>query len=61
MGVVLDIIRHHLHHFVIYCGSVLKAGRRLVVVQSDIYSVNEKNEKLVAAMLGTIVPNIVAI
>ena len=42
-------------------GSVLKAGRRLVVVQSDIYSVNEKNEKLVATMLGTMVPSIAAI
>jgi acyl-coenzyme A thioesterase PaaI-like protein len=42
-------------------GSVLKAGRRLIVVQSDIYSVNEKNEKLVATMLGTMVPSIAAI
>jgi uncharacterized protein (TIGR00369 family) len=42
-------------------GSVLKAGRRLLVVQSDIYSVNENNEKLIATMLGTMVPNIVAI
>jgi uncharacterized protein (TIGR00369 family) len=42
-------------------GSVLKAGRRLLVVQSDIYSVNEKNEKLIATMLGTMVPSIVAI
>ena len=42
-------------------GSVLKAGRRLIVVQSDIYSVNEKNKKLVATMLGTMVPSIAAI
>jgi uncharacterized protein (TIGR00369 family) len=42
-------------------GSVLKAGRRLLVVQSDIYSVNEQNEKLIATMLGTMVPSIVAI
>jgi|TARA_B100001059_G_scaffold28254_1_gene22911 uncharacterized protein (TIGR00369 family) len=42
-------------------GSVLKAGRRLVVVQSNIYSVNEKKEKLVATMLGTMVPSIVDI
>lgn len=42
-------------------GSVLKAGKRLLVVQSDIYSVNEKNEKLIATMLGTMVPSIVAI
>ena len=41
-------------------GSVLKAGRRLIVVQSDIYSVNEKNKKLVATMLGTMVPSIAA-
>jgi hypothetical protein len=31
------------------------------VVQSDTYSVNEKNEKLVATMLGTMVPSIAAI
>jgi uncharacterized protein (TIGR00369 family) len=42
-------------------GSVLKAGRRLVVVQSNIDSVNEKKEKLVATMLGTMVPSIVDI
>ena len=40
-------------------GSVLKAGRRLLVVQSNIYSVNEEKEKLVATMLGTMVPSIV--
>ena len=37
-------------------GSVLKAGRRLLVVQSNIYSVADKNEKLIATMLGTMVP-----
>ena len=41
-------------------GSVLKAGRRLFVVQSNIYSVDDKNEKLVATMLGTMVPSMVA-
>ena len=40
-------------------GSVLKAGRRLLVVQSNIYSGNDKNEKLIATMLGTMVPSIV--
>ena len=40
-------------------GSVLKAGRRLFVVQSNIYSSDDKNEKLVATMLGTMVPTIV--
>ena len=40
-------------------GTVLKAGRRLLVVQSNIYSVNEEKEKLVATMLGTMVPSIV--
>ena len=35
-------------------GSVLKTGRRLLVVQSNIYSGNDKNEKLIATMLGTI-------
>ena len=40
-------------------GSVLKAGRRLLVVQSNIYSGDDKNEKLIATMLGTMVPSIV--
>ena len=42
-------------------GSVLKAGGRLLVVQSNIYSGNDKNEKLIATMLGTMVPSIVDI
>ena len=42
-------------------GSVIKAGRRLLVVKSDIYSVSDKKEKLVATMLGTMVPSIVDI
>ena len=42
-------------------GSVLKAGRRLLVVQSNIYSGDYKNEKLIATMLGTMVPSIVKI
>ena len=42
-------------------GSVLKAGRRLLVAQSNIYSGDDKNEKLIATMLGTIVPSIVEI
>ena len=42
-------------------GSVIKAGRRLLVVKSDVYSVSDKKEKLVATMLGTMVPSIVDI
>ena len=42
-------------------GSVLKAGRRLFVVQSNIYSVSEKKEKLIATMLGTMVPSMIKI
>ena len=42
-------------------GSVIKAGRRLLVVKSDIYSVSDKKEKLVATMLGTMVPSTVDI
>ena len=42
-------------------GSVLRLGKRLLVVQSNIYSVGDKNEKLVAFMLGTMVPSIVEI
>jgi acyl-coenzyme A thioesterase PaaI-like protein len=37
----------------------LKSGRRLFVVQSNIYSTDGKNDKLVATMLGTMVPSIV--
>ena len=42
-------------------GSVLKLGKRLLVVQSNIYSGDDKNAKLVATMLGTMVPSIVAV
>ena len=40
-------------------GSVLKSGKRLLVVQSNIYSGDNGNEKLIATMLGTMVPSIV--
>ena len=42
-------------------GSVLKLGKSLFVVQSNIYSVGDKNKKLVATMLGTMVPSIAEI
>ena len=42
-------------------GSVLRLGKRLLVVKSNIYSVGDKNEKLIATMLGTMVPSIVAV
>ena len=42
-------------------GSVIKPGRRLFVVKSNIYSSDDKNEKLVATMLGTMVPSMVKI
>ena len=41
-------------------GSVLKTGKRLIVVKSDIYSLKDEKEKLVATMLGTMVPSIVS-
>ena len=41
-------------------GSVLKTGKRLIVVKSDIYSINDGKEKIVATMLGTMVPSIVS-
>ncbi len=40
-------------------GSVLKTGKRLIVVKSDIYSIKDEKEKMVATMLGTMVPSIV--
>ena len=41
-------------------GSVLKTGKRLIVVKSDIYSIKDEKEKIVATMLGTMVPSIVS-
>ena len=41
-------------------GSVLKTGKRLIVVQSDIYLIKDEKEKMVATMLGTMVPSIVS-
>ena len=41
-------------------GSVLKTGKKLIVVKSDIYSINDRKEKMVATMLGTMVPSIVS-
>ena len=41
-------------------GSVLKTGKRLIVVKSDIYSLKDEKEKMVATMLGTMVPSIVS-
>ena len=41
-------------------GSVLKSGKRLIVVKSDIYSIKDEKEKMVATMLGTMVPSIVS-
>ena len=41
-------------------GSVLKTGKKLIVVKSDIYSIKDEKEKMVATMLGTMVPSIVS-
>ena len=41
-------------------GSVLKAGKKIIVVKSDIYSIKDEKEKMVATMLGTMVPSIVS-
>ena len=41
-------------------GSVLKIGKRLIVVKSDMYSIKDEKEKMVATMLGTMVPSIVS-
>ena len=41
-------------------GSVLKTGKKLIVVKSDIYSMKDEKEKMVATMLGTMVPSIVS-
>ena len=42
-------------------GKVIKSGKRLIVVQSNIYSRHGKKDKLIATMLGTMVPSIAAI
>ena len=41
-------------------GSVLKTGKKLIVVKSAIYSIKDEKEKMVATMLGTMVPSIVS-
>ena len=41
-------------------GTVLKSGKRLIVVQSNIYSHHGKRNKLVATMLGTMVPSMIS-
>ena len=41
-------------------GSVLKTGKRLIVVKSDIYLIKDEKEKMVATMLGTMVPSILS-
>ena len=41
-------------------GSVLKTGKRLIVVKSDIYSIKDETEKMIATMLGTMVPSTVS-
>lgn len=41
-------------------GSVLKTGKKLIVVKSDIYSITDEKDKMVATMLGTMVPSIVS-
>ena len=41
-------------------GSVLKTGKRLIVVKSDIYLIKDEKEKMVATMLGTMMPSIVS-
>jgi len=37
-------------------GEVLKSGRRLIVVKSDIFALTGDRETLIATMLGTMVP-----
>lgn len=37
-------------------GEVLKAGRRLIVVKSDIHAISGGKRALIATMLGTMVP-----
>ena len=41
-------------------GSVLKTGKRLIVVKSDIYAIKDEKEKMVATMLGPMVPSMVS-
>ena len=39
---------------------MIKTGKRLIVVKSDIYLIKDEKEKMVATMLGTMVPSIVS-
>ena len=37
-------------------GKVIKPGRRLIIVQSDVYAVQDENETHIALMTGTMMP-----
>ena len=42
--------------YLIAKGRIIKPGRRLIVVASDVYAVTAKDEVLIAVLQGTMVP-----
>ncbi|MFN6979252.1 MAG: PaaI family thioesterase [Gemmobacter sp.] len=52
----INLLRPAVGASLIARGAVLKAGRRLIVVRADVYAASEGRERMVAALLGTMVP-----
>ncbi len=52
----INLLRPAIGEYLIARGRVIKPGRRLVVVQADVYAHQEGSEKHVALLTGTIIP-----
>ncbi len=52
----IHLLRPGTGKFLIARGRVIKAGQRLLVVAADVYDQDSRQEKLMATLLGTIVP-----
>lgn len=52
----INLLRPALGKTLIARGRVIKAGQRLIVVQSEVFAANDQDEVQVAILLGTMVP-----
>ncbi len=52
----INLLRPATGEYLIARGQVIKPGRRLVIVQADVYAVQDKAEKHVALLTGTMMP-----
>ncbi len=52
----INLLRPATGQYLIARGQVIKPGRRLVIVQADVYAVQDKAEKHVALLTGTMIP-----